>query len=346
MPIDGSVVELGAYAEPAGVRHAAEERAGVQEQPAQQEHPEAVGVQTRERHVARPDHQRDQVVEERRRHRHHEQEDHRDAVHREDLVVLIGVQQRVVGLGQLAADQQRLEPADDEEEERDEPVHQSDLLVVHRGEPTPEAGERRWTPDPPGRGHGHAGHGAPIARGFAMRGFDVGIVIVITSGCTGRPPTHRSRPARGGSWASWRLVSPRRDLGARLRALPRWVSRRPGTYRSCTRRNTRAWGRRNATGWAPRCRRHRRRCGTPCTNLVRSTSGFRKISSPFSASGSVGGGWRQGLVFDPVIPCGGCQGHDAQLHAGRAADRRTPRTGPCRCPACRSRTGCGWSARA
>ena len=168
--------------EPPAVRRSAQERTRVQEQPAQQEHPEAVGVQPRERDVARPDHQGQQVVEEGRRHRHHEQEDHRDPVHREDLVVLIGVEERAVGLGQLGADQQGFEPAHDEEHERGHPVHDPDLLVVDRGEPAPEAGQRRRPSQPSARGPGnaHACHG----RAFAP----------ITSGCTGRPPARRSRP--------------------------------------------------------------------------------------------------------------------------------------------------------
>jgi hypothetical protein len=64
-------------------------------------------------------------------------------VHREDLVVLVGGEQRVAGLRELRADQQRLDAADEEEDERRDAVHHADLLVVDRGEPAPEAGRRR-----------------------------------------------------------------------------------------------------------------------------------------------------------------------------------------------------------
>ena len=166
-------------AEPSAVRRASEEEARVQEQAAEQEHPVAVRVQPWERDVPRTDHQRDEVVEERRRHRHHEQEDHRDPVHREDLVVLIGVQQRALGLSELGADQQRLDTSDDEEHEGRHPVQDPDLLVVDGREPAREPGHRRRAPEdafaPPG--HRHARHRSSAPSSHA----------VLTSGCRGTP---------------------------------------------------------------------------------------------------------------------------------------------------------------
>ena len=76
-------------AEPAGVGRGAEEEAGVEQQAAEQEDPVAERVQPRERHVARADHERDQVVEEHRAQRHDREEDHGRAVHREQLVVRV-----------------------------------------------------------------------------------------------------------------------------------------------------------------------------------------------------------------------------------------------------------------
>ena len=178
--------------EPAAVGAAAQEPARVQEQPAEQEHPELKRVQPRERDVARPDHQRDQVVEERGRHRHDEQEDHRQAVHREDLVVLLGVQHRVARLRQLRPDQQRLDPTDDEEQERRDAVHDPDLLVVHRGEPAPEARRRhRATKDPLLRRHGDGCHRSVRAPRTGYRGRPSGTGSAARSGCS--PAS--SRPA-------------------------------------------------------------------------------------------------------------------------------------------------------
>ena len=74
--------------EPAGVRRVPVSQRDVHEDPRAQIDPVREGVHPRERHVPRADHQRDQVVPERPRgHRDHEQEDHRDPVHREHLVV-------------------------------------------------------------------------------------------------------------------------------------------------------------------------------------------------------------------------------------------------------------------
>ena len=65
-------------------------------------------------------------------------------VHREHLVVRVGRQQLAVRLGQLQTDQQRLDAAHQEEDERGDAVHDPDLLVVHREDPRL----------PTGRGHG------------------------------------------------------------------------------------------------------------------------------------------------------------------------------------------------
>ena len=107
--IDG----VGGVAEPAAVGRAAEEEARVQEQAAEQEHPVAEGVQAREGDVAGADLQRHEVVEERRT--------DSGMTTRKIIVVpcmvnswlyCVGRQDRAVGLGQLQADQQRLEAAD------------------------------------------------------------------------------------------------------------------------------------------------------------------------------------------------------------------------------------------
>ncbi len=97
-------------------------------------------VEARERDVAGADLQRHHVVGERRGHRHHEEEHHRGGVHREHLVVLVGRQDRAVGLGELGPDQQRLEAADEEEHHGGDAVHDADLLVVDGEGPRLPAG--------------------------------------------------------------------------------------------------------------------------------------------------------------------------------------------------------------
>ena len=121
-------------ARPAGFGRVPEDR-GVEDDPAGQQQPEGERVQAREGHVARADHQRQEVVGQPRHHRHDEQEDHRRPVHREQLVVDLGRDQRVVRRAQLQADHQRLDAAEAEEHERRDHVHDPDPLVIGGRDP-------------------------------------------------------------------------------------------------------------------------------------------------------------------------------------------------------------------
>src|SRR5262249_20286887 len=93
-------------------------------------------IQARERQVARADHERNEEVSEHGGNRRdQEEENHHDAMHREELVVR-------VGLDEVARRRQQLEPDADGEEaaqhehgrDRDE-VEKRDPLVVDREEP-------------------------------------------------------------------------------------------------------------------------------------------------------------------------------------------------------------------
>ena len=121
--------------EPAAVGTAAEDPRRAQEQSANEEAPEAERVEARERHVAGAHLQRDEVVREGRAEGHRHQENHGDAVHCVDLVVGLGAEQRPVGAGQLDADEQRFDAADEEEHQPRRAVHDADLLVIDRGHP-------------------------------------------------------------------------------------------------------------------------------------------------------------------------------------------------------------------
>ena len=67
-------------------------------------------------------------------------------MHREHLVVLFGRQQRLVGAGQLEAQDERLDPACDEKDEGGNDVAEPDLFVVNRRDPAVKPGLR--FPDP------------------------------------------------------------------------------------------------------------------------------------------------------------------------------------------------------
>ena len=106
---------------------------------AAQEHPVAERVQARERDIAGADHQRHHQVEEGRAQRHDDEENHRRAVHREDAVVLVRVEDVAVRRRQLQPHEQRLDAADEEEQERRHAVQDPDALVVDGRQPAPDA---------------------------------------------------------------------------------------------------------------------------------------------------------------------------------------------------------------
>ena len=84
----------------------------------------------------RADHQRDQeVAEHRGDRRDQEEEDHHHAVHREQLVVGLGLNQVALRRHQLEPHQRRRRAADEEEERDRDHVQQRDPLVVGRQQP-------------------------------------------------------------------------------------------------------------------------------------------------------------------------------------------------------------------
>ena len=74
-------------------------------------------VELREGHVARADHQRDEVVGHADDHRHAEQEDHRRAVHGEERVETCGDSKVLFGTASWMRISRRLEPGDHEEQQ-------------------------------------------------------------------------------------------------------------------------------------------------------------------------------------------------------------------------------------
>ena len=98
--------------------------------PARDQHPERQRVQARERHVLRPDHDREDVVRQAGEGRDDEQEDHQHRVDAEEAVVLLAVDELRARLGELGADRLRLQPAHQEEEEGQDDVLDADHLVI------------------------------------------------------------------------------------------------------------------------------------------------------------------------------------------------------------------------
>ena len=163
-------------------RQSASSAADDVEVPGEQVHP-------REREVLRADHQRDEEVPEHRRDRRdHEEEDHHHAVHREELVVGLGLQDVARGRQQLEPDQRREQAAEREEERDADQVEDRDALVVRREQPRL-----------------HAVAGVQVVRRAALGGRRVGVAAAWCSwlraaSCSGGRRLAR-RPDAAGSAA-------------------------------------------------------------------------------------------------------------------------------------------------
>ena len=176
--------------EPATVGGATQYPRGVEEDAAEQEQPEAESVDAGERNVAGTDLQRQEVVGERGGHGHDEQEHHGGGVHREHLVVQVGVEHGVVGGCQLQPDEQRFHATHQEEEQRHDAVHDAQLLVVDREDPRlPAGGADRTLENAEGFGGGDQCRRRGVAddSGHGGGSFDDGHQWVpFTSARTGR----------------------------------------------------------------------------------------------------------------------------------------------------------------
>jgi hypothetical protein len=116
-----------------------EEEATPDEQCARWEQPERDGVDPRERHVVRSDQKRDEVVREGCDDRRPEEEQHRDAVTRQDRVVEVVAEQCALGCDELEADPDGHQATDDEGDDGVQAVQHPDVLVVDSREPADQS---------------------------------------------------------------------------------------------------------------------------------------------------------------------------------------------------------------
>ena len=109
------------------------DEAGHRDHRAEQEQPEAQRVQPRERDVGSADLQRKHQVGEPEHDRGGVEQQHHRAVHGEQLVELLVGQELQAGQRELGAHEQRQQPADEEEDEAGDAVHDADQLVIGGG---------------------------------------------------------------------------------------------------------------------------------------------------------------------------------------------------------------------
>ncbi|MNV07983.1 hypothetical protein D3C71_984380 [compost metagenome] len=124
--------------QPAGCGELAQEQRHHHQDRACRGHPEAEVVEERERHVARADLQRHEVVHEARDQWHRHEEDHDHAVGGEDLVIVVRRQVAHVvakGHGLLQAHHHGVGKAAQQHHEAEDHVHDADALVVDAADP-------------------------------------------------------------------------------------------------------------------------------------------------------------------------------------------------------------------
>ena len=111
------------------------EEAGQGEHAAGEVDPVAEGVQPRESHVPCANLDRHEVVRERGTERGDHPQEHEETVGRDELVVLVRLEEGVRRDGELKAEGEGEEPRRDEEVEGSEQVENPDILVVRREKP-------------------------------------------------------------------------------------------------------------------------------------------------------------------------------------------------------------------
>jgi hypothetical protein len=130
-----SAAAVGRVEGPPGI-HAAGDHRVHREREADDEDIPAQKIEPRKRDVLGAEHQRQHEVAENRRHGwDQDEEHHRHAVHREQLVVGVGRHQIAGGRGQFETDAGGEEAAEEEGERHDQEVHDADALVVLGQEP-------------------------------------------------------------------------------------------------------------------------------------------------------------------------------------------------------------------
>ena len=134
--VDVGAVVIGArrqrhIIEPAGIGPEADGEGGIEKDAGAEIDPIGQRIQPRQRHVARAQQQRPEIIAKARQHRPGIKKDHGHAMHGEELVILFRRQQMQVRPGELQAEDQRLDPARDQEGESGDDVAKADFLVIH-----------------------------------------------------------------------------------------------------------------------------------------------------------------------------------------------------------------------
>ena len=149
----GSVGEPSHVRSVAGpIESVAADKAEIEEQSAESRHPEAKSIETRKRHVARANHQGNQIVRESKHDRHDHEENHGRPMHREHPVEHLRRDEIVMRTNELDAHDGRFHSPDHEKEQRIKDVQDAEPFVIDGGHPfvklLHERARRRFGPGP------------------------------------------------------------------------------------------------------------------------------------------------------------------------------------------------------
>ena len=125
--------------EPAVIGSETQCESGIEKNPGAEIEPIGERVEAGQRHVARAEQKRPEIIAEARKDRPGVKENHRHAVHGEKLIILLGTEQMLVRLCQLQAEDQRLDAASGEKAESGDDVADADLLMIDARKPAQES---------------------------------------------------------------------------------------------------------------------------------------------------------------------------------------------------------------
>ena len=111
----------------------------IEEQCAEEKHPESPGIEPGKGHVSGANHQRKQIICDPDDHRHAHEEDHGRAMYREEAVEDLGREQIVPRVEELQPHHGGLRAAHQEKEQPRSDVEHAQPLVVHGGHPSVQA---------------------------------------------------------------------------------------------------------------------------------------------------------------------------------------------------------------
>ena len=117
------------------IESVAADKTEIEEQPAEGRHPEAESVQPRKRHIARANHQGNQVIRESKHQRHGHEENHGRPMHGEHPVEHLRRDEIVKRTDELDPHDRRLNSPDYKKHQRIKDVQEAEAFVIDGGHP-------------------------------------------------------------------------------------------------------------------------------------------------------------------------------------------------------------------